>query len=94
MATYERLKLIVCQMKGVKIVSSQVTGSATLSGDLGLESLDVVAFFQETEGAFEVDIPIGEQQLLARSNIGDIADYLDGERSVIERLKRDHTCPA
>ncbi len=70
--TAEKVKEIIVSKLGVD--ASQVTPEASLTNDLGADSLDTVELVMEFEKAFNIQIPDEDAEKI--STVGDIINYL------------------
>ena len=70
MSTFERVQKIICEQ--LEIDSHLVTEDASISGDLGADSLDLVDLSMSIEEEFNLEVP---------------ADVLDHVRTVVDIVK-------
>lgn len=68
-----RLQKIVSQQLGVE--TSEVTPGASMTADLGADSLDLVELIMAIEEEFGIEIPDGEAEKI--STVQDIIDYIE-----------------
>ncbi len=71
-------KLVVTQMK---VQESQVTETATFTGDLNADSLEMVEMVMALEDEFGIEVPDEDTQSLV--SVGDVVKYLQS-RGVTE----------
>ncbi len=86
MAEWHKLKedMIMTVDKVITIVAEQlgkdaaeITAETSLQDDLGADSLDAVEIIMALEDEFGIEIPDEEAQTF--NNIGEIAQYIDGQ---------------
>ena len=73
MSTFERVQKIICEQ--LEIDSHLVTEDASISGDLGADSLDLVDLSMSIEEEFNLEVP--DDVLDHIRTIGDIVKFID-----------------
>lgn len=73
MSTFERVQKIICEQ--LKIDSHLVTEDASISGDLGADSLDLVDLSMSIEEEFNLEVP--DDVLDHIRTVGDIVKFID-----------------
>ena len=73
MSTFERVQKIICEQ--LEIDSHLVTEDASISGDLGADSLDVVDLSMSIEEEFNLEVP--DDVLDHIRTVGDIVKFID-----------------
>lgn len=73
--TFEKVKTIMVETLSCE--ESDVTLEASLSENLGADSLDAVELNMALEEAFDISIP--DSQLAEFKTVGDIVSYLDSQ---------------
>ena len=73
MSTFERVQKIICEQ--LEIDSHLVTEDASLSGDLGADSLDLVDLSMSIEEEFNLEVP--DDVLDHVRTVGDIVKFID-----------------
>ncbi|MGN0545574.1 MAG: acyl carrier protein [Acutalibacteraceae bacterium] len=73
MSTFERVQKIICEQ--LEIDSHLVTEDASLSGDLGADSLDLVDLSMSIEEEFNLEVP--DDVLDHIRTVGDIVKFID-----------------
>ena len=73
MSTFERVQKIICEQ--LEIDSHLVTEDASISGDLGADSLDLVDLSMSIEEEFNLEVP-GDVLDHIRT-VGDIVKFID-----------------
>jgi acyl carrier protein len=70
----ERITAIIADKLGLAD-ASEVTPEATIQGDLGADSLDVVELIMEVEKEFNISIP--DEKAEEMSTVGEIVAYVE-----------------
>ena len=73
MSTFERVQKIICEQ--LEIDSHLVTEDASISGDLGADSLDLVDLSMSIEEEFDLEVP--DDVLDHIRTVGDIVKFID-----------------
>lgn len=73
MSTFERVQKIICEQ--LEIDSHLVTEDASISGDLGADSLDLVDLSMSIEEDFNLEVP--DDVLDHIRTVGDIVKFID-----------------
>lgn len=73
MSTFERVQKIICEQ--LEIDSHLVTEDASISGDLGADSLDLVDLFMSIEEEFNLEVP--DDVLDHVRTVGDIVKFIE-----------------
>ena len=73
MSTFERVQKIICEQ--LEIDSHLVTEDASISGDLGADSLDLVDLSMSIEEEFNLEVP--DDVLDHVRTVGDIVKYIE-----------------
>ena len=73
MSTFERVQKIICEQ--LEIDSHLVTEDASISGDLGADSLDLVDLSMSIEEEFNLEVP--EDVLDHVRTVGDIVKFIE-----------------
>ena len=73
MSTFERVQKIICEQ--LEIDSHLVTEDASLSGDLGADSLDLVDLSMSIEEEFNLEVP--DDVLDHVRTVGDIVKFIE-----------------
>lgn len=73
MSTFERVQKIICEQ--LEIDSHLVTGDASISGDLGADSLDLVDLSMSIEEEFNIEVP--DDVLDHVRTVGDIVKFIE-----------------
>ena len=73
MSTFERVQKIICEQ--VEIDSHLVTEDASISGDLGADSLDLVDLSMSIEEEFNLEVP--DDVLDHVRTVGDIVKFIE-----------------
>ena len=73
MLTFERVQKIICEQ--LEIDSHLVTEDASISGDLGADSLDLVDLSMSIEEEFNLEVP--DDVLDHIRTVGDIVKFID-----------------
>ena len=73
MSTFERVQKIICEQ--LEIDSHLVTEDASISGDLGADSLDLVDLSMSIEEEFNLEVP--DDVLDQIRTVGDIVKFID-----------------
>ena len=73
MSTFERVQKIICEQ--LEIDSHLVTEDASISGDLGADSLDLVDLSMSIEEEFNLKVP--DDVLDHIRTVGDIVKFID-----------------
>ena len=73
MSTFERVQKIICEQ--LEIDSHLVTEDASISGDLGADSLDLVDLSMSIEEEFNHEVP--EDLLDHVRTVGDIVKFIE-----------------
>lgn len=73
MSTFERVQKIICEQ--LEIDSHLVTEDASISGDLGADSLDLVDLSMYIEEEFNLEVP--DDVLDHIRTVGDIVKFID-----------------
>ena len=73
MSTFERVQKIICEQ--LEIDSHLVTEDASISGDLGADSLDLVDLAMSIEEDFNLEVP--DDVLDHIRTVGDIVKVVD-----------------
>lgn len=74
MSTFERVQKIICEQ--LEIDSHLVTEDASISGDLGADSLDLVDLSMSIEEEFNLEVP--DDVLDHVRTVGDIVKFIEG----------------
>lgn len=72
MSTFERVQKIICEQ--LEIDSHLVTEDASISGDLGADSLDLVDLSMSIEEEFNLEVP--DDVLDHVRTVGDIVKFI------------------
>lgn len=73
MSTFERVQKIICEQ--LEIDSHLVTEDASISGDLGADSLDLVDLYMSIEEEFNLEVP--DDVLDHIRTVGDIVKFIE-----------------
>lgn len=73
MSTFERVQKIICEQ--LEIDSHLVTEDASISGDLGADSLDLVDLSMSIEEEFNLEVP--DDVLDHVITVGDIVKFIE-----------------
>ena len=73
MSTFERVQKIICEQ--LAIDSHLVTEDASISGDLGADSLDLVDLSMSIEEEFNLEVP--DDVLDHVRTVGDIVKFIE-----------------
>ena len=73
MSTFERVQKIICEQ--LEIDSHLVTEDASISGDLGADSLDLVDLSMSIEEEFTLEVP--DDVLDHVRTVGDIVKFIE-----------------
>ena len=73
MSTFERVQKIICEQ--LEIDSHLVTEDASISGDLGADSLDLVDLSMSIEEEFNLEVP--DDVLDHVRTVGDIFKFIE-----------------
>ena len=73
MSTFERVQKIICEQ--LEIDSHLVTEDASISGDLGADSLDIVDLSMSIEEEFNLEVP--DDVLDHVRTVGDIVKFIE-----------------
>ena len=73
MSTFERVQKIICEQ--LEIDSHLVTEDASISGDLGADSLDLVDLSMPIEEEFNLEVP--DDVLDHVRTVGDIVKFIE-----------------
>ena len=73
MSTFERVQKIICEQ--LEIDSHLVTEDASISGDLGADSLDLVDLSMSIEEEFNIEVP--DDVLDHVRTVGDIGKFIE-----------------
>ena len=73
MSTFERVQKIICEQ--LEIDSHLVTEDASISGDLGADSLDLVDLSMSIEEEFNLEVP--DDVLDRVRTVGDIVKFIE-----------------
>ena len=73
MSTFERVQKIICEQ--LEIDSHLVTEDASISGDLGADSLDLVDLSKSIEEEFNIEVP--DDVLDHVRTVGDIVKFIE-----------------
>ena len=73
MSTFERVQKIICEQ--LEIDSHLVTEDASISGDLGAHSLDLVDLSMSIEEEFNLEVP--DDVLDHVRTVGDIVKFIE-----------------
>ena len=73
MSTFERVQKIICEQ--LEIDSHLVTEDASISGDLGADSLDLVDLSMSIEEEFDLEVP--DDVLDHVRTVGDIVKFIE-----------------
>ena len=73
----ETVKSIIVEKLGVD--ESDVTSDASITNDLGADSLDTVELIMEFEKEFDMTIPDEDAEKIA--TVGDAIDYVEANRT-------------
>ena len=73
MSTFERVQKIICEQ--LEIDSHLVTEDASMSGDLGADSLDLVDLSMSIEEEFNLEVP--DDVLDHVRTVGDIVKFIE-----------------
>lgn len=71
--TFEKLKALIVERLGVE--AEEVTLTASFTGDLGADSLDVVEFVMELEDVFDIEISDEDAEKL--QTVQDVITYIE-----------------
>ena len=74
--TFDKVKKIIVEQLGVD--ESEVTPEASITDDLGADSLDIVELVMAFEEAFELEIPDEDAEKIA--TVGDAVTYIEGKK--------------
>ena len=73
MSTFERVQKIICEQ--LEIDSHLVTEDASISGDLGADSLDLVDLSMSIEEEFNLEVP--DDVLDHVRTVGDVVKFIE-----------------
>ena len=73
MSTFERVQKIICEQ--LEIDSHLVTEDASISGDLGADSLDLVDLSMSIEEEFNLEVP--DDVLAHVRTVGDLVKFIE-----------------
>ena len=73
MSTFERVQKIICEQ--LEIDSHLVTEDASISGDLGADSIDLVDLSMSIEEEFNLEVP--DDVLDHVRTVGDIVKFIE-----------------
>lgn len=73
MSTFERVQKIICEQ--LEIDSHLVTEDASISGDLGADSLDLVDLSMSIEEEFNLEVPVDVLDHVR--TVGDIVKFIE-----------------
>lgn len=73
MSTFERVQKVICEQ--LEIDSHLVTEDASISGDLGADSLDLVDLSMSIEEEFNLEVP--DDVLDHVRTVGDIVKFIE-----------------
>ena len=73
MSTFERVQKIICEQ--LEIDSHLVTEDASISGDLGADSLDLVDLSMSIEEEFNLEVP--DDVIDHVRTVGDIVKFIE-----------------
>ena len=73
--TVDKVITIVAEQLGQD--ASEITAETSLQDDLGADSLDAVEIIMALEDEFDIEVSDEEAQTF--NNIGEIAQYIDGQ---------------
>lgn len=73
MSTFERVQKIICEQ--LEVDSHLVTEDASISGDLGADSLDLVDLSMSIEEEFNLEVP--DDVLDHVRTVGDIVKFIE-----------------
>ena len=73
MSTFERVQKIICEQ--LEIDSHLITEDASISGDLGADSLDLVDLSMSIEEEFNLEVP--DDVLDHVRTVGDIVKFIE-----------------
>lgn len=73
--TVDKVITIVAEQLGQD--ASEITAETSLQDDLGADSLDAVEIIMALEDEFDIEVSDEEAQIF--NNIGEIAQYIDGQ---------------
>lgn len=73
---FEKVKEILCQQLDVE--EDKVTMEASISDDLGADSLDVVDMLMSLEDEFDVEIP--DEEIENIKTVGDLVHYIENHQ--------------
>ena len=73
---FEKVRDIIVETLGCE--AEQVTLEASLSDDLGADSVDLVELSMSLEEEFDID-EMGEEDIASIHNVGDLVNYLQGK---------------
>ena len=76
MSTFERVQKIICEQ--LEIDSHLVTEDASISGDLGADSLDLVDLSMSIEEEFNLEVP--DDVLDHVRTVGDIVKFIEDKQ--------------
>lgn len=79
MSTFERVQKIICEQ--LEIDSHLVTEDASISGDLGADSLDLVDLSMSIEEEFNLEVP--DDVLDHVRTVGDIVKFIEDNAQFI-----------
>ena len=78
MSTFERVQKIICEQ--LEIDSHLVTEDASISGDLGADSLDLVDLSMSIEEEFNLEVP--DDVLDHVRTVGDIVKFIEDNAQI------------
>ena len=78
MSTFERVQKIICEQ--LEIDSHLVTEDASISGDHGADSLDLVDLSMSIEEEFNLEVP--DDVLDHVRTVGDIVKFIEDNASI------------
>lgn len=95
MVSFKQLQNVICEVSRAypqfftkKVTAAKVTPLATFSGDLMLDSLEIVEVFMKIEETFDVAIPDEDvQKLVTEGVVQDLLDYINGNRVFVDSIK-------
>ena len=82
MSTFERVQKIICEQ--LEIDSHLVTEDASISGDLGADSLDLVDLSMSIEEEFNLEVP--DDVLDHVRTVGDIVKFIEDNALKVANL--------